>query len=410
MTSASPVAAPGTISGVVAPAAPADPIGIYLHIPFCAHICSYCDFNTYAGQDDLIPRYVDALEREIARQGALLGGPPAETVYIGGGTPSLLDPAQIGRLVAASRDAFDLHPDAEVSMEANPNSFTEERAAGYLAAGVNRLSLGVQTQHRRGLRILGRQHEAQDAAGAFAAARRAGFANISADLIFGWPGQTPDGWLADLDQLLAWPGGGNGDGPDHFSLYGLIVEPGTPMADAVSRGLFIVPDDDASADLYEASMARMAAAGFVHYEVANWARDEGHHSRHNVIYWRNGDFAGIGAGAFGTLRGERTMQHLRPVDLVAAVERAEPPVSNTEPIAPGTAMAETMMMGLRLLRTGVDVAAFQRRHGRAMRDVYGPQIDLAVDRGLLESTSGGYRLTRHGLMLSSDVTAEFVGT
>ncbi len=409
VTPASPVLAPGTVHEVVAPASSADPIGIYIHVPFCAHICSYCDFNTYAGQDDLIPRYVAALEHEIARQGQALGGPVAETIYIGGGTPSLLDPEQIDRLIAASRDAFALGPYAEISMEANPNSFTEERAAGYLAAGVNRLSLGVQTQHRRGLRILGRQHEAQDAAGAFAAARRAGFANISVDLIFGWPGQTAEGWLADLDEILSWPGGVSGTGPDHFSLYGLIVEPGTPMADAVTRGLFKVPDDDASADLYEAAMARMASAGFVHYEVANWARDERHHSRHNVIYWRNGDFAGIGAGAFGTLRGERTMQHLRPADLVAAVERGEAPVSNIEPIDSGTAMAETMMMGLRLLQTGVDASAFKGRHGPALRDVYGSEIDLAIDRGLLEPTANGYRLTRRGLMLSSDVTAEFVG-
>ncbi len=398
-----------SIDAVVAPASNDAPIGIYLHIPFCAHICSYCDFNTYAGQGDLIPRYVDALEHEIVRQGVALGGPSAATIYIGGGTPSLLSPDQIGRLVTASRGAFQLAADAEISMEANPNSFTEDRAAGYLAAGVNRLSLGVQTQHRRGLRILGRQHEAQDAAGAFAAARRAGFDNISVDLIFGWPGQTPEIWLADLDEILSWPGGPEGVGPDHFSLYGLIVEPGTPMADAVRRGVFMVPDDDASADLYEAAMTRMAAAGFVQYEVANWARSEHRFSRHNAIYWQNGDFAGIGAGAFGTLRGQRTMQHLRPSDVIAAVERGEAPVSNTEPIDTRTAMAETMMMGLRLLRTGIAADAFRLRHGLDLREVYGRQIDLAVGRGLMEPTSGGYRLTRQGLMLSSDVTAEFVG-
>ena len=399
-----------SIDAVISPAQPGDPIGLYLHIPFCGHICSYCDFNTYAGQESLIPRYVDAMEREIVRQAAVLGGTPVATVYIGGGTPSLLSPDQIGRLVAASRAGFAVLPNAEISMEANPNSFDEWRAAGYLAAGINRLSMGVQTQHRRGLRTLGRQHEAGDAASAFAAARRAGFANINADLIFGWPGQTLEIWRDDLETLLGWPGGRSGDGPDHLSLYSLIVEPGTPMAEAVTRGVFTVPDDDASADLYEAAIERLAAAGFVHYEVANWSRDADHASRHNVIYWQNGDFAGIGAGAFGTLRGERIMQHLRPIAFIEAVEQGRPPVSNTEAIDPATAMSETMLLGLRLLRAGVDAAAFARRHGRSLHDAYGDVIDLAESRKLIEWTAAGIRLTHQGLMLSNDVTAEFVRT
>ncbi len=406
-----PPAARPSIDAVVSPAQSGDPIGIYLHIPFCGHICSYCDFNTYAGQESLIPRYVDAMGREIARQAALLGGPAAATIYIGGGTPSLLEPGQIGRLIAACRDAFDILPGAEISMEANPNSFDEARAAGYLAAGVNRLSMGVQTQHRRGLRVLGRQHEAIDAAGAFAAARRAGFANINLDLIFGWPGQTLEIWRDDLETLLGWPGAvGAPSGPDHFSLYSLIVEPGTPMAEAVTRGVFTVPDDDASADLYEAAIDRLAAAGFTHYEVANWSRDADHASRHNVIYWQNGDFAGIGAGAFGTLRGQRIMQHLRPLAFIEAVERGLSPVSNTEVIDPATAMSETMLLGLRLLRTGVDADAFSRRHVGSLMGAYGDVIDLAIERGLIERTASGVRLTHQGLMLSNDVTSEFVRT
>jgi len=406
----SPLQIRPSIDEVIAPAQAGDPIGIYLHIPFCGHICSYCDFNTYAGQESLIPRYVDAMEREIARQSALLGGPPAATVYIGGGTPSLLTPEQIGRLVAACRAGFAVLPDAEIGMEANPNSLDEARAAGYLGAGVNRLSMGVQTQHRRGLRVLGRQHEASDAASAFTAARRAGFTDINLDLIFGWPGQTLDIWREDLETLLGWPGAptGSGIGPDHFSLYSLIVEPGTPMAEAVTRGVFTVPDDDASADLYEAAIDRLADAGFVHYEVANWSRDADHASRHNVNYWQNGDFAGIGAGAFGTLRGQRIMQHLRPLAFIEAVEHGLPPVSNTETIDPATAMSETMLLGLRLLRSGVDADAFEQRHGCSLNRAFGDVIDLAVERRLIERTIHAIRLTHQGLMLSNDVTAEFV--
>ena len=397
-----------SIETVVAPAQPGEPIGIYLHIPFCGHICSYCDFNTYAGQESLIPRYVAAMEHEIARQGSILDGPSASTIYIGGGTPSLLSPEQIGCLITACRDHFAVQNNAEISMEANPNSFDADRGAGYLDAGVNRLSLGVQTQHRRGLRVLGRQHEADEAAGAFAAARRAGFVNINVDLIFGWPGQTLDAWRNDLETLLGWPGGPGGDGPDHFSLYSLIVEPGTPMAEAVTRGVFTVPDDDASADLYEAAISGMADAGFIHYEVANWARTNEMFSRHNVVYWRNGDFAGIGAGAFGTLRGQRIMQHLRPIAFIEAVEQGTPPVSNTEAIDASTSMNESMLLGLRLLRTGIDAAAFMRRHGIALPRAYGDVMDLAVRRNLIEQTGNGIRLTHQGLMLSNDVTAEFI--
>src|SRR5688572_21845803 len=250
---------------MTAPLPPDAPLGIYLHVPFCAHICPYCDFNTYAGQGALIPRYVAALEREIARQGEALGGRAAATIFFGGGTPSLLPVADVARLVRAVRAAFALAPDAGISLEANPTSAAGEAYfAALLAAGVNRLSLGVQTQQRRGLRVLGRNHEAGDAATAYAAARNAGFANVSLDLIFGWPGQTIETWTADLETILGWAP----RGPEHLSCYSLIVEPGTPFADAVTRGILRVPDDDAAADLYEAAMARLSAAGYCHYEVA----------------------------------------------------------------------------------------------------------------------------------------------
>lgn len=380
------------------------PIGLYLHVPFCAHVCPYCDFNTYAGQGALIPRYVAALDREIGRQGTALGGRRASTVFFGGGTPSLVPAAEIGRLVQACREAFDLDPNAEVTLEANPNSVDTAYFAGLLEGGVNRLSLGVQTQQRRGLRTLGRHHEAADASTAYRAARDAGFANVSLDLIFGWPGQSLAAWEEDLEQVLAWAP----QPPEHLSLYSLIVEPGTPMADAVARGILAVPDDDAAADLYEAAIARLAVAGFVHYEVANWVRDPSLASRHNLVYWRNGDYLGLGAGAHGHVAGRRTMNHLLPSAYCAAVERGEAPVSNTEIIPPRTAEGETMMLGLRLLRAGVDAGAFAARHGRRIEDAYGPTIDDLVRQGLLEQTERGFRLTARGLMLANDVCARFV--
>ncbi|MDP9363245.1 MAG: radical SAM protein, partial [Chloroflexota bacterium] len=217
LSSRRPADAASAASRFIAPAPAGAALGIYLHVPFCAHICPYCDFNTYAGQSTLIPRYVAAVEREIAAQGEALGGRRATTLFFGGGTPSLLAPADIARLVRACRAAFAVDPDAEVTLEANPNGVDEAYFVGLLEAGVNRLSLGAQTLDRRGLRALGRLHEAATTAAAVAAARRAGFDNLSLDLIFGWPGQTPEAWRADLDRVLAGEVGGTV--PEHLSLY-----------------------------------------------------------------------------------------------------------------------------------------------------------------------------------------------
>jgi oxygen-independent coproporphyrinogen-3 oxidase len=388
----------------MAPLPPNAPLGIYVHIPFCAHICPYCDFNTYSGQETLIPRYVDAVTREITWHGERRAGRAACTVFLGGGTPSLLSAAQVKRIVGACVDAFPFESDPEISIECNPNSVDEAYFAALLEAGVNRLSLGVQTTSRRGLRVLGRQHEARDAEQALFAARRAGFENVSLDLIFGWPGQSLEGWRNDLETVIGW----GGCGPDHLSLYSLIVEPGTPMADAVERGILAVLDDDATADLYEAAIAFLGGAGFVHYEVANWARTERLMSRHNAIYWRSGDYLGIGAGAHGTVGGRRAMNHLLPRTYIAAVERGEEPASNVEAIDRRTQMGETMMLGLRLIREGVGEAAFQARYGVSLDEAFGDTIRELVAIGMLERTESGVRLTPRGLMLANDVCARFV--
>ena len=388
------------------PELPGAPLGLYLHIPFCAHICPYCDFNTYAGQEDQIPRYVAALEREIDLAGRSLAGRPAATIFFGGGTPSLLTPDQISRLIRACRHTFDLDPTAEITMEANPNGLDAGRLAGYREAGVNRLSIGVQTLDKRGLRRLGRLHEAADSAEAVAAARAAGFDNLSLDLIFGWPGQTLDVWCRDLDLVLAGDLGGSP--PEHLSLYNLIVEPGTPLADAVTRGIVVVPDDDAGADLYELAIDRLADAGYCHYEVANWARDDARMSRHNLIYWRNGDYLGFGAGAHGHLAGQRTMNHLLPTTYCASLEGDADPISNRETISPLLARGETMMLGLRLLRGGVDETAFAIRHGETIDAAYGKIVAEVSALGLLNRKDGKLSLTARGLMLANDVCARFL--
>ncbi|MCC6790537.1 MAG: radical SAM family heme chaperone HemW [Thermomicrobiales bacterium] len=388
----------------MAPLPPDAPVGIYIHIPFCAHICPYCDFNTYSGQEALIPRYLSALERDIAVQATSVAGRTATSVFFGGGTPSLIAPDRIGELIRACRAAVPLTGDAEITLEANPNSVDEAYFAGLRLAGVNRLSLGVQTVDRRGLRVLGRQHEAADAEAAYLAARRAGFDNISLDLIFGWPGQTVDAWRSDLERVLSWGDGG----PEHLSLYGLIVEPGTPMADAVARGILSVIDDDGAADLYELAIEVMAAAGYIHYEVANWARSESLASRHNTIYWRSGDYLGIGAGAHGTVAGRRTMSHLLPKTYIEAVESGGSPFSNVEDLSQRVRMGETMMLGLRLLREGVTDTEFRARYGVGLDEVFDPTIEELVQIGMIARDDDRIRLTHRGLMLSNDVCARFV--
>ncbi len=389
---------------IVAPASLDSPIGLYIHIPFCAHICPYCDFTTYAGKESLIPRYVAAVQRELERIAGSHDGRPVATIFIGGGTPSLLSPAQMSALLETCRRELAVERDAEVSIEANPNGLTADLLAGYREAGVNRLSIGAQTFDRRGLRTLGRHHEADDVLTALSTARLVGFDNLSLDFIFGWPGQTLARWDDDLDRLIAL----GDDGLDHLSLYSLIIEPGTPFADAAARGILRMPDDDATADMYERAMSKLAGAGWTHYEVANWSRTPDRYSRHNVLYWRYGDYYGIGAGAHGNMRGQRTMNHLLPETYCAALEAGSSGLSNVELISPATARAETMMVGLRLVNDGVDDAAFALRHGVGLGETYGPVIDGLAAAGLLVHDGRGVHVTARGLMLANDVAERFL--
>jgi oxygen-independent coproporphyrinogen-3 oxidase len=383
-----------------------DHFGIYIHIPFCAHICPYCDFNTYANQASRIPEYVSAATREIALWRPMFAGRTAASIFIGGGTPSQLDPIQIGYLIAACRNEFAVATDAEVTIEANPNDLSDSYCAGLLEAGVNRLSIGAQTLDRRGLRVLGRLHEASQVGTAMAGARRAGFANLSLDLIYGWPGQTIERWRNDLEVILQGDIGGSR--PDHLSLYGLIVEPGTPMADAVHRGILSPVDDDLSADFYELAIDMLHAAGWHHYEIANWSAKPDHASVHNAIYWRNGEYAGIGAGAHGHAGGKRIMNQPSPVRYIDAVLSGKSPATNAETIGWDTATSETMMLGLRLLEAGVSLDAFADRHGVPLMERFGAQVRKLESFGLLSADAKRIRLTARGALLANSVCAEFL--
>jgi oxygen-independent coproporphyrinogen III oxidase len=270
--------------------------GIYLHIPFCAAICNYCNFNRGLHDDSLRRRYVEALIADIRRSAD--PSIDADTIFFGGGTPSLLEPSEVGRIVDACRDSFALANDSEITLEANPESSTAKALEGFRSAGINRLSFGVQSFRDEELRRLGRLHSADTARRAVAQARAAGFDNLSLDLMMWLPGQSPHDWLASVDALIDVE-------PDHASLYLLEIYPNAPLRDEMARaGLSPAPDDDA-AEMYVAGLERLEAAGFEQYEISNVARPRARRSRHNLKYWQEGEWLAFGCGAHATFRGER---------------------------------------------------------------------------------------------------------
>lgn len=393
------------------------PLALYLHIPFCAVRCHYCDFNTYAGLDGLFERYAAALIREIRTAGAAHGRPPARTIFIGGGTPTVLPVDLLAQILAACRDAFDIAPDAEITSEANPGTVDQERFAALRAMGVNRLSMGVQSFDDEELRWLGRIHSAAEAEIAFATARAAGFTNINLDFIFGLPNQRPGTWARTLARTAMLH-------PEHVSLYSLIVEHGTPLADQVRRGLVAAPDDDLAADMYEFACDFLAEHGYVQYEISNWTKDEGRKTggderslvlrpssfvcQHNLIYWRREPYLGFGAGAH-SFEAERRWWHVRPApEYIHRVEAGVTPEAGSETIDRRTALGEAMMLGLRLTEEGMPDARFAAQFGESLEDVFGRQIARLASRGLLERRPDRVRLTAQGRLLGNQAFAAFL--
>ncbi|MBA3947374.1 MAG: radical SAM family heme chaperone HemW [Herpetosiphonaceae bacterium] len=408
------------------------PRHLYIHIPFCQRRCSYCDFNTYANMEDRIDAYVAALCTELkgvaqtlppitsqssvhangaaAQSSALTRADLRPTIFLGGGTPTMLSLQQMERVLAAANEIVPLQ-DAEVTTEANPGTVIDE---GYLQGlrtlGINRISFGVQSLHDPTLRVLGRIHTAGEALATFEQARRAGFDRINLDFIFGLPGQTLEQWRWTLDRAMEI-------GADHFSLYSLIVEEGTPLHQQVTRGSITVPDDDVSADMYELAMERLAAGGYTQYEISNWARNDAAQvdgltlpsqaCQHNVAYWLNADYLACGAGAHGHVY-PRRWHDILGVDayIKAMVERGSA-VAEIIEVTPADLWGETMMMGLRL-NAGVSYAHFADRCGHELRDVYGVVIDGCVREGLMVADEVGVRLTARGRMVGNRVFARFL--
>jgi len=399
------------------------PLGLYIHVPFCERKCPYCDFNTYAELGEMFQAYVDALGDEIERWSELLAGRAVSTVFLGGGTPTVLSTAQLDQVLATVRRCVAIAADAEITSEANPGTVDRAKFAGLRALGVNRLSMGVQSFQPSELAFLGRIHDVADVYAAFDAARSAGFDNINLDFMFGLPDQSPEAWDATLDAALALA-------PEHLSLYSLIVEPNTPLYQWVQAGQVAAPDDDAAADLYARARERLGEAGYAQYEVSNWARDgvaevrtgtvPAAACRHNLIYWRNQEYLGVGPGAHSHLRGwsfgrsvdagaDRRWANIRPVPgYIRRVRAGKPIEAFHEDLDGPTAMGETMMLGLRLVGEGVPFEHFAALHRADLRAVYAGELAELADWGLIEVGDDRVRLTERGLMVGNQVFARFV--
>ncbi len=384
-------------------------LSLYVHIPFCQTKCSYCAFNTYVGLDHLLSPYIVALNDEIEFAAGLLPPTfaPAHTLYFGGGTPSLLSPSQVGGAIDRTRRCFNLAQNAEITLEINPGDGDLEYLMALKSGGVNRLSIGVQSSHGRDLALFRRRHSFSAAAATFDLARKAGFENVSIDLIYGAPYQTLEEWRATLDSVLRWE-------PDHVSLYSLSLEEGTMMTRRVREGALLAPGADLAADMYDGACERLDRAGFTHYEISNWARP-GKECVHNRQYWLNEPFLGFGAGAHGFAGNCRTW-NVRPIRSYIRHMAERLPVEF--PLTPATEgfeqtgvqdeMSDALILGLRLLAQGVDRSAFEKRFGLSLAAAFGDVIRPLEEAGLLRWNGSALLLTPRAYLVSNQIFYRFV--
>ena len=385
------------------------PLSLYIHIPFCIAKCGYCDFNSYAldtllekghASEDWARRYADALMEEVKSriEEFSLEGRRIETIFFGGGTPSLFPPEETKRVLHLVTALFDLDPDCEITLEANPGAAEAERFAALREAGVNRISIGVQTFDDEALKRLDRVHTGDDAQKAFRAARKAGFSNVSLDLMFGIPYQTIEAAAQDVECALDL-------GPEHLSAYELTIEPGTAFHARQARGeLSGLPDEETALRMWELRDSALAAAGYERYEISNFA-SPGFACKHNLNYWRRGDYLGLGAGAHSLLDGKRLWNHARP-DVYA--QNASDPTAGTERVdEPQKAIGESLMLGLRM-KEGVSLKRIAQECGADPEEAYGELFEELENSGLVARENGHLLLSEKGTLLANRVLANFL--
>jgi oxygen-independent coproporphyrinogen-3 oxidase len=421
---------------------------LYFHIPFCTHRCAYCDFNTYANQEEMIPAYVDAICNEINFVGSRAAKSPqgersdsedeaqVHTIFFGGGTPSLLPPPQFDSIFKSIRAAFTLTEDAEITIEANPGTVSYEDLLELRKIGINRISFGVQSANTEELHMLERAHNFFDVIEAVSSARKAGFDNLNLDLIYGLPEQTLATWQTTVKRILDLH-------PEHISAYALTLEHGTPFGRWSSKGLLPLPDPDLAADMYEWLSETLEVNGYIQYEISNWAKANAEvrmqnaenfaftiltsafQCRHNLQYWRGLPYLAFGAGAHGYANGYRYSNVLRIKTYIERLNTDHRSLTTAFPLSPATVnhhkqtpkddMSEFMMTGLRLTQEGVSDDVFKTRFGTSMQDVFGKEIEELLKMGLIENNtpeflknSGVLRLTPRGRLLGNQVFMRFV--
>jgi len=374
-----------------------DSLAVYVHVPFCVRKCSYCDFNAYSGLGSLAEGYVQSVRQEISQSAER--GRHVSTVFFGGGTPTYLSGGQLAGILDDVRFTFAVDPDAEISAEVNPTTVDASKFAAMRAAGFNRLSIGVQSFDDRLLKLVDREHSADEAEEAVRAARYAGFENISIDLMFGLPQQTESDWDATLDRAIAL-------GTEHLSLYALTIEPGTRFERMHAGGRLALPAEDAEVWMYEHAIDRLTGAGFKHYEVSNFAKP-GYRARHNLVYWRNEEYAGFGPGAVSYLAGRRWTNEKHPSRYIAAVRSGHDLAIDSEELAPVAALSETLIQGLRLM-DGISLSELGSRFEVDAQEHFAPAIQKLTTAGLLERSNDTVRLTHRGLLFANDVAIELL--
>ena len=371
-------------------------LGLYVHVPFCSSICNYCNFNRGLFESGLKDRYVAAVEREIRAAGR---GETADTIFFGGGTPSLLDPGEIRRLITACRESLTLAAGAEITLETNPETSTLERMTGFREAGVTRISFGVQSFRDPELKRLGRIHSASRAREAVREARAAGFDNISLDLMMWLPQQTPAEWRESVDALIDID-------PEHASLYLLELYPNSPLKEDMARaGWSLAPDDDA-AEMYLWSLQRLDDAGYEQYEISNVSR-RGFQSRHNLKYWQDGEWLGFGCGAHSTRDGARWKNVASTEEYISRLHAGQSPMTEQRQLSRETQLEEALFTGLRLTE-GLDIDAVGRRYNTDVWARYTRPLQPALDAGLAVREGSRLRLSRDGMLLANEILSVFV--
>ena len=374
-------------------------LGLYLHIPYCLHKCGYCDFNSHPENQVESVHYVEALLKELKFYSTTLKTYNVPTVFMGGGTPTILPPSQLKKILDTVRQSFNLTPDCEITIEANPATIKLETLQEIHAAGYNRISIGVQSFDEKELQLLERVHNEEEIHSTVHRARSANFENLSMDLMFALPDQSTEKWQSHLKQATA-------KNPDHLSTYNLTIEPATAFFKLQEKGKLCLPHEDIQLEMYETTIQVLEDAGYSQYEISNFSKP-GMESQHNINYWNNGEYLGVGAGASSYLNGERSKNINLPSIYIREIETKASAIHTREHLEPLQAMGETLMLGLRLLK-GVSIDVFENRFQVSFQKVYGKVVESLLNQELITLNENRIALSRKGLFLADSVILKFM--